>query len=242
MAGEAERLQADNVALYEKVKFLESFDSSNSALAASGGGSDGYGSRKVPAGFEADTYPSSSSSSSSSPGKRRGGGGGATPSSPGGGAGGGSFDIEAPRPSSGGGSLAKAQSSGGGGGGRRSNYNDVESRYKNLYEEKLNPFNAFARQERSARYSQLNLADKVTLTSSKILLSTKHTRYFLFGYTLLLHLVVFGMMTHHTHTEKCAVLSKKDMAIAHAEIVSESGGAAAGAKGLPSELTGHGGK
>ena len=80
MAGEAERLQADNVALYEKVKFLESFDSSNSALAASGGGSDGYGSRKVPAGFEADTYPSSSSSSSSSPGKRRGGGGGATPS------------------------------------------------------------------------------------------------------------------------------------------------------------------
>jgi hypothetical protein len=123
-------------------------------------------------------------------------------------------------------------------------YSDVEHKYKSLYEEKLNPFNAFARQERNARFSQLNLADKVTFTSSKILLSTKHTRYFLLGYTLLLHMVVFGMMTHHTHTEKCAVLSKKDMAMAHAEIVSESGGQMASVPGvgLPQHLTGHGGK
>ncbi|KAH9615435.1 hypothetical protein KSS87_022315 [Heliosperma pusillum] len=59
---------------------------------------------------------------------------------------------------------------------------DVETKYKKIYEEDINPFAAFSKKERDQRYKELGLRDKITLTSGRFLLGNKmsalsHLRY-----------------------------------------------------------------
>ncbi|KAJ8449618.1 hypothetical protein Cgig2_005640 [Carnegiea gigantea] len=51
---------------------------------------------------------------------------------------------------------------------------DVESKYKKMYEEDINPFAAFSKKERDQRYKELGLRDKITLTSGRFLLGNKY--------------------------------------------------------------------
>lgn len=68
---------------------------------------------------------------------------------------------------------------------------DVESKYKKIYEEGINPFAAFSKKERDQRYKELGLRDKITLTSGRFLLGNKYARTFAFFYTIGLHVLVF---------------------------------------------------
>ncbi|KAK6142463.1 hypothetical protein DH2020_022811 [Rehmannia glutinosa] len=82
---------------------------------------------------------------------------------------------------------------------------DVESKYKKIYEDDINPFAAFSKKERDQRYKELGLRDKITLSSGRFLLSNNHVllsgfiasidlwyaRTFAFFYTIGLHILVF---------------------------------------------------
>ncbi|KAL2900744.1 Protein CASP [Bienertia sinuspersici] len=68
---------------------------------------------------------------------------------------------------------------------------DVESKYKKIYEEDINPFAAFSKKERDQRYKELGIRDKITLTSGRFLLGNKYARTFAFFYTIGLHVLVF---------------------------------------------------
>lgn len=86
---------------------------------------------------------------------------------------------------------------------------DLEAKYRPLYEDAVNPFTVFSRAEKDKRYAQLNAADKLTLSTSKILLQHKCVptttapctetlcrwgRTFLFVYAVVLHVLVFFSM------------------------------------------------
>ncbi|KAH7652898.1 Transcription factor/CCAAT displacement protein CDP1 protein [Dioscorea alata] len=68
---------------------------------------------------------------------------------------------------------------------------DVESKYKKIYEDDINPFAAFSKRERDQRYKELGFRDKITLTSGRFLLGNKYARTFIFFYSIGLHLLVF---------------------------------------------------
>eukprot|EP00249_Psilotum_nudum_P010732 c22726_g1_i1 orf=256-2385(+) len=68
---------------------------------------------------------------------------------------------------------------------------DVETKYKKIYEDDINPFTAFSRKEKEQRYKELSLRDKITLTSGRFLLGNRHARTFVFFYSIALHLLVF---------------------------------------------------
>ncbi|CAK8579566.1 unnamed protein product [Lathyrus sativus] len=68
---------------------------------------------------------------------------------------------------------------------------DVESKYKKIYEEDINPFAAFSKKERDQRYKELGFRDRITLSSGRFLLGNKYARTFAFFYTIGLHILVF---------------------------------------------------
>ncbi|XP_042449378.1 protein CASP-like [Zingiber officinale] len=71
---------------------------------------------------------------------------------------------------------------------------DVESKYKKMYEDDINPFAAFSKKERDQRYKELGLRDKITLSSGRFLLGNKYARTFVFFYSIGLHLLVFACL------------------------------------------------
>lgn len=68
---------------------------------------------------------------------------------------------------------------------------DVESKYKKIYEDDINPFAAFSKKERDQRYKELGFRDRITLSSGRFLLGNKYARTFAFFYTIGLHILVF---------------------------------------------------
>eukprot|EP00899_Mesostigma_viride_P022339 jgi/Mesvir1/328/Mv22735-RA.1 len=69
-------------------------------------------------------------------------------------------------------------------------YASVEGTYEKLYEEKMNPFLEFNKQEHEKSYNNLRLHDKITLRGGRFVLGNKYARMFFFIYTILLHLLV----------------------------------------------------
>ncbi|XP_015954347.1 protein CASP [Arachis duranensis] len=68
---------------------------------------------------------------------------------------------------------------------------DVESKYRKIYEDDINPFAAFSKRERDQRYKELGFRDRITLSSGRFLLGNKYARTFAFFYTIGLHVLVF---------------------------------------------------
>jgi len=75
------------------------------------------------------------------------------------------------------------------------------NKYEKMYIEKNDPFVKFRKQEMRKRYANLSTSERVALTSSKLLLLNKFTRYVFFVYALALHLLVSYTLLHHAH--KC---------------------------------------
>ncbi|KAL7749347.1 hypothetical protein RI367_005218 [Sorochytrium milnesiophthora] len=72
----------------------------------------------------------------------------------------------------------------------------ILQKYRDMYEDTLNPFAFFRKNEQTLRYTSLSGADKATLNISKFLLANKHTRLFLFLYSICLHVLVFATLYH----------------------------------------------
>jgi hypothetical protein len=92
-----------------------------------------------------------------------------------------------------------ADGAGGGGGSRRGRSVEpsaTEDKYREIYEESVNPFTEFSKRERQRQYGNLNPAERLTLTGSRLLLSTKLARTGLFVYSVVLHCLVFFTLFH----------------------------------------------
>lgn len=94
---------------------------------------------------------------------------------------------------------------------------DVETKYKKMYEDDINPFAAFSRKEKDQRYKELGIRDKITLSSGRFLLGNKFARTFIFFYTIGLHLLVFTLLY------RMSALSYLSITPAHDEIILDAG-------------------
>lgn len=98
---------------------------------------------------------------------------------------------------------------------------DVESKYKKIYEDDINPFAAFSKKERDQRYKELGLRDKITLSSGRFLLGNKYARTFVFFYTIGLHILVFtclyrmSALSYLSHGEE-SLVGDKNLNLPHA--------------------------
>lgn len=80
---------------------------------------------------------------------------------------------------------------------------DVEAKYRGIYEEKMNPFVQFNKMESQQRYTNLNVVDKILLSSARMFLGHRITRNIAFSYILLLHFLVFA--TLYTFMHGCGI-------------------------------------
>jgi len=82
---------------------------------------------------------------------------------------------------------------------------DVEKKYKDMYEDQVNPFAHFSKRERRNRVRGLNTVERLIYKASEFFLSNKYTRTFLFFYFVSLHLLVSLMLMFSTQTSytKC---------------------------------------
>jgi len=86
---------------------------------------------------------------------------------------------------------------------------EVESRYKKMYEDDINPFTAFSKKEKERRYKELGIRDKITLTSGRFLLGNKYARTFIFFYSIGLHLLVFASMYRFSSLSHSAIKDRE---------------------------------
>ncbi|XP_050237895.1 protein CASP [Mercurialis annua] len=99
---------------------------------------------------------------------------------------------------------------------------DVESKYKKIYEDDINPFAAFSKKERDQRYKELGFRDRITLSSGRFLLGNKYARTFAFFYTIGLHILVFtclyrmSALSYLSHGEEMANTAEKQLNLPHA--------------------------
>ncbi|KAF9284686.1 hypothetical protein BGZ88_009841 [Linnemannia elongata] len=80
---------------------------------------------------------------------------------------------------------------------------DPTDRYRNIYEESMNPFEAFHKKEESRRFNSMTSADKAMLTMSRLVLTNKWTRSMLVAYTMGLHFLMMIMLYKMSAWEEC---------------------------------------
>lgn len=99
---------------------------------------------------------------------------------------------------------------------------DVESKYKKIYEDDINPFAAFSKKERDQRYKELGFRDRITLSSGRFLLGNKYARTFAFFYTIGLHALVFiclyrmSTLSHLSNVPEETLIGDKILDLPHA--------------------------
>lgn len=99
---------------------------------------------------------------------------------------------------------------------------DVESKYKKIYEDDINPFAAFSKKERDQRYKELGFRDRITLSSGRFLLGNKYARTFAFFYTIGLHALVFiclyrmSALSHLSNVPEETLIGDKILDLPHA--------------------------
>lgn len=76
---------------------------------------------------------------------------------------------------------------------------DVEAPYRQLYNEAHDPFADFRRREKARQIEKLSTAEQITLASSRFFLGNKAARTFLFFYLCGMHFLVFMTFWHFTH-------------------------------------------
>ena len=59
--------------------------------------------------------------------------------------------------------------------------------------------------EKQRKYAELSVAEKITLNTTRMFLSSKFARTFVFFYVITLHLLVFVTVFHWSHSRECPV-------------------------------------
>ncbi|KAF8928497.1 hypothetical protein BGZ58_009611, partial [Dissophora ornata] len=168
LRNENSQLQRDNLKLYEKVKYMQSYRNDSSGPGVGVGG--GYAAA-----------------------------GSAAPSA--------MVDYTSPFRS---GVVGRAAGGGGGNHYKKDDGDEVQmqsldptDRYRNMYEESMNPFEAFHKKEESRRFNSMTPADKAMLTMSRLVLTNKWTRSMLVAYTMGLHFLMVVMLYKMSAWEEC---------------------------------------
>ena len=74
---------------------------------------------------------------------------------------------------------------------------DVEAqKYQDLYQSSLDPFQEFSKNALSSKFKHLSVAEKCAFYTGKFLTANVYTRTFIFGYTVLLHLLVYALLRY----------------------------------------------
>jgi len=76
----------------------------------------------------------------------------------------------------------------------------MEGRYRSLYEQQTNPFTQFSLQERQRKYAELPVAEKITLNTTHMFLSSKSARTFAFLYVATFYVLAFVTIPHWSHS------------------------------------------
>ena len=83
---------------------------------------------------------------------------------------------------------------------------DIEAKYKRIYEKKMNPFNEFSEREKKRKFNELTVADKIVYNTALNVISTAAGRSLLVLYLGSIHLLVFVILyyvSHHTGYVSC---------------------------------------
>ena len=98
--------------------------------------------------------------------------------------------------------VSRMEGGAGGLGGDHEAVAAMENKYRSMYESQTNPFTQFSQMERQRKYAELSVAEKITLNTTRMFLSTKGSRTFVFFYMVTLHLLMFVTTFHWAH-ETC---------------------------------------
>ncbi|KAJ3192666.1 hypothetical protein HK101_006149 [Irineochytrium annulatum] len=99
--------------------------------------------------------------------------------------------------------IQSAPYSVGNNGGLPTTSDDVTSRYRTLYDAALDPFQRFHRQEELRRVKDLNPAERGLLTLTRLLAGNRYTRIFFAAYSAALHLLVVATLYMLSQWEEC---------------------------------------
>ncbi|DBA74650.1 TPA: hypothetical protein ACH3X2_009428 [Trebouxia sp. C0005] len=178
--GELAGKEADNVSLYEKIRYLQRYSSNRQA-------SSGDGLISVVQVDDAGvTQPKARQAHRMSCGPFSVNYGG---------------EAEAPAPHQGPGARSRTRRRATCFGGDEDDYDqeaggraESDRKYKKAYEARLNPFVEFQQHETESHVNKLNLHDRALLSGSRLMLANKAVRFFVVAYAVLLHLFVFGVV------------------------------------------------
>lgn len=172
-----ERLETDNLALYSKIRYLQSYNGANANT------------RITPQrNFGASSYQEEGRVNDEDYLWERGAGAGA-----------GGLTSVSNTPATAGARLMMMMR---GGGGVETNAAEIESRYHSLYEQRMNPFEQFSQHEKQRKLQELSVADRIVLNTTMAIVSSHAGRTFLLVYMGLMHLLVFVIIyytAHHVH-------------------------------------------
>lgn len=76
---------------------------------------------------------------------------------------------------------------------------DTESRYHSLYEQRMNPFAEFSEVERRRKLQELTVSDRIILNTVLAVISSQAGRSFLVIYMGTMHLLVFAVLYYNSH-------------------------------------------
>ncbi|MEW5303764.1 MAG: hypothetical protein WDW36_006423 [Sanguina aurantia] len=213
-----ESARADNVALYEKLRYLERYSQRAAAqYGQDGGGGGGNGSRGGPAQPPPRVVRVDEAGLAAEEGQRgkagryqcgplafdfAGGGGGGGPTGGAGWRGAGVRSRSAHGRGGGGGLIAGCfpedppdEENGGGSLNSSSSSNTgPEERAARAYEAKVNPFVEFQQSEVEKRVKGLHLHDRAVLAGGRMMLGSRAARVFIAAYAALLHLFILALL------------------------------------------------
>lgn len=86
---------------------------------------------------------------------------------------------------------------------------DAMDKYSKDYEEQINPFQAFNKQEKQRKYQSLSPLDKMVHAVIRIVLANQQARMVFVGYIMLIHFLIFMVLMRFSHSTGC---SKADLA------------------------------
>lgn len=80
---------------------------------------------------------------------------------------------------------------------------EAGKKYASQYEDQLDPFMKFSRNEKLRKYTNLSAHDKITLNMGKFILSNKIARTCIFVYTIVIHMLLYLILYKFGNTTDC---------------------------------------
>ena len=78
-------------------------------------------------------------------------------------------------------------------------------KYEGMYEETLDPFKQFHKQEEERKYRSMNAAERAAFSLTRVLTTNKYSRVIFVVYSGMLHVLVFMMMYHMGSDHSCNI-------------------------------------